>query len=44
MSMLVQKYDTCEKDYTWGSSKCSCENEKYLGSIIDKSKLYLHFY
>ena len=24
----------CEKDYTWNPVKCSCENGKYLASII----------
>ena len=25
------------KDYIWISAACSCENGKYLGSIIDNS-------
>ena len=26
-----------EKDYMWNSVTCSCENAKYLASIIDDS-------
>ena len=26
-----------EKDYIWNSATCSCENGKYLASIIDDS-------
>ena len=28
-----------KKDYSWNPSKCICENEKYLKSIVDNSKL-----
>ena len=27
----------CKKDYIWIPVACSCENDKYLGSIIDNS-------
>ena len=27
----------CEKDYIWNPATCSCENGKYVGSIIDDS-------
>ena len=26
-----------KKDYIWNPSACSCENEKYLASIMDDS-------
>ena len=29
----------CKKDYIWNPDKCTCENGKYLTSIIDKSVL-----
>ena len=28
---------SCEKDYVWNPALCSCENGKYLASIIDDS-------
>ena len=27
----------CEKDYVWNPATCSCENGKYLASILDDS-------
>ena len=27
----------CEKNYIWSPATCSCENIKYVGSIIDNS-------
>ena len=30
-----KKHHRCEKDYTWNPATCSCENGKYLASIID---------
>ena len=30
-------YFVFEKGYIWNSTTCSCENGKYLGSIIDDS-------
>ena len=32
-----KKYRICEKDYIWNPATCSCENGKYLASIIDDS-------
>ena len=29
----------CEKDYIWNHSTCSCENGKYLASIMDDSAI-----
>ena len=34
-----KKIHVCEKDYVWNPSKCICENEKYLASIMDDSKI-----
>ena len=31
------KRHVCEKDYIWNPSTCSCENGKYLASIMDDS-------
>ena len=28
-----------EKDYVWNSATCSCENGKYLASIMDNSAI-----
>ena len=33
--MRVKKYHICGKVYIWNPTTCSCENEKYLASIID---------
>ena len=30
-----------EKDYVWNPSASSCENRKYLASIIDKSAIFV---
>ena len=35
--MNVEKRHVCEKDYIWNPATCSCENAKYLASIIDDS-------
>ena len=35
--MHVEKRHVCEKDYIWNPATCSCENAKYLASIIDDS-------
>ena len=32
-----RKYHVCGKKYSWDTSTCSCENGKYLGSIIGYS-------
>ena len=33
------KTSVCEKDYIWNPSTCSCENGKYLASIMDDSAI-----
>ena len=35
VDVSVKKHHVCEKDYIWNPSTCSCENGKYLASIID---------
>ena len=35
VDVSVRKHHVCEKDYIWNPSTCSCENRKYLASIID---------
>ena len=35
VDVSVRKHHVCEKDYIWNPSTCSCENGKYLASIID---------
>ena len=32
-----KKNDICRKYYIWNPATCSCENAKYLASIIDDS-------
>ena len=32
-----EKHHSCEKDYIWNSVKYSCENGKYLASVIHNS-------
>ena len=32
-----KKHHICEKDYIWSPATCSCENGKYLASIVDNS-------
>ena len=32
-----KNYRTCKKYYSWKSSICICENDKYLKSIADTS-------
>ena len=32
-----KKHHICEKDYIWNPATCSCQNGKYLASIIDDS-------
>ena len=32
-----KKHHICEKDYVWNSATRSCENGKYLASIMDDS-------
>ena len=32
-----KKHHLCEEDYIWNPAICSCQNEKYLASIINDS-------
>ena len=34
-----KSYCTCKKDYSWNPSPCIFENDKYLKSIVDDSKI-----
>ena len=34
-----KKYHICEKDYIRNPATCSCENGKYLASVIDDSNI-----
>ena len=34
---VSEKKRICEKDYIWNPVTCSCENGKYLASIMDDS-------
>ena len=34
-NVSVKKHNICKKDYIWNTVTCSCENGKYLPSIID---------
>ena len=34
-----KNHQVCEKDYIWNHSTCSCENRKYLASIMDDSAI-----
>ena len=37
-SVKIQKrHSACKKDYIWNPCTCSCENGKYLASIINNS-------
>ena len=35
INVSVKKHHICGKDYIWNPVTCSCENGKYLVSIID---------
>ena len=35
VSLKTKKHYGCERDYIWIHATCSCENGKYVGSIID---------
>ena len=37
LSCECKKYHKCERDYVWNPGTCSCENRKYLGSIMHDS-------
>ena len=32
--LSIKNVIVCAKDYIWNPSKCSCENGKYLASVI----------
>ena len=34
-----KKHHVWEKDYVWNPAACSCENGKYLESIMDDSSV-----
>ena len=34
-----KKHHICEKDYVWNPTSCSCENGKFLASIMDDSAI-----
>ena len=34
-----KKHNICEKYFIWNPATCSCENEKYLASIMDDSAI-----
>ena len=35
----AKKGHVCEKDYIWNAATCSCQNRKYLASIMDDSAI-----
>ena len=37
--LSTKKHHLCKKDYIWNPGACSCENGKYLASIIDDSAI-----
>ena len=37
----IKNVIVCAKDYIWNPSKCSCENGKYLVSVMDDSTIML---
>ena len=37
-----KKHHKCEKDYIWNPATCSCENGKYLASIMNDSAIMCH--
>ena len=39
VDVSVKKIDVCEKNYVWNPATCNRENEKYLASIMDDSKI-----
>ena len=36
---VCKKRHVCEKDYIWNPAPCICENEKFLGSLVDDSAI-----
>ena len=39
--MINADANVCKIDYIWNPATCSCENGKYLASIMDDSQSYL---
>ena len=39
VSVKILKNIVCAKNYIWNRAICSCENDKYVGSIIDDQRL-----
>ena len=36
---LCKKRHVCEKDFVWNPATCTCQNGKYLGSIMNDSAI-----
>ena len=39
VSVKILKNIVCVKNYIWNRAICSCENDKYVGSVIDDQRL-----
>ena len=39
INISVYKRHLCKRDHIWNPSTSSCENEKYLASIMDESEI-----
>ena len=37
MEVAILLMNVCEKDYVWNPATCSCNNGKYLASVMDDS-------
>ena len=37
MEVAILLMNVCEKDYVWNLATCSCNNGKYLASVMDDS-------
>ena len=35
----VKKHHVCKKDYIWDPATCSCQDGKYLATIMDNSAI-----
>ena len=42
MPMRVQETPCMWKDYIWNPATCSCQNGKYLATIMDDSRITFH--
>ena len=40
IDVSVKQHNIREKDYIWNPATCSCENKKYLTSIMDDSAIH----